>query len=216
MEINVKERIKILIYQCAALRYYSLLNISNKYATNEMDIFTQLCKDIYTNLLNDWIHFITTHSHQIDTVHTQLINKHNFTNCTIDKCQLVVRHYRNNGRNDKNIKIEPTKDAKFIFYRDIMDSIHQYLFHLYDLGLRLKSNIFEEKETDDSKEANDNYNCYDYKFAKLKNVIENKHKKLGAIMDRFTAENNKFNIQTGSTDAIAQQNDNNAKKGIII
>eukprot|EP01084_Bolivina_argentea_P096069 172714_1 len=196
----------------AALRYYSLLNISNKNSQNGIDIFAQLCEDNYTNLLNDWIHFITTHSNHIDTIHNQLIIKHNFPQCTIDKCQLVVRHYRNDRRNAKNIKIEPIKDAKCIFYRDIMDAMHQFLFHLYDLGLRLKSNIFEENEMDESKEANDEYNCYDYKFAKIKKIIETKHKKLGAVMDRFTAENNKFNIGMGSSDVMAQQNDN-AKEG---
>ena len=114
-----------------SLKYFDDLNISNESKNN--DTFIKFIKEIYggKNLLNDWIHFLSIHSNQIDDIleyYSLLDDDNNSKRCKISDCKLTARHYRNNRREE--IKSIPTStslekdpniddindDAQFIFF----------------------------------------------------------------------------------------------------
>eukprot|EP01084_Bolivina_argentea_P158579 276218_1 len=74
------------------LKYYSLLNISNNALSH--NLFTEFCINIYKNALNDYIHIISIHSHQLEIIIEILIKTDVFGVCTLSKCHLFQRHYR--------------------------------------------------------------------------------------------------------------------------
>eukprot|EP01084_Bolivina_argentea_P203535 347611_1 len=150
----------------------------------------------YTNLLNDWIHLIVNHSSQIDKIHTELIKNYNINHCAVSKCKLISRHYRNNRRTNK---INTTQDAKLAFYDDIMDTIHNFLFHLTDLGLRSNDNVYHSQIKNTLINQHNQYNVYDEIFAKKKTFISKQRKMLGFVVERFIDNNNKFNIHSVSS-----------------
>ena len=71
---------------------------------------------------------------------------------------LVWGHHRDRGINESQNKVYESNDndSEYIFYCDIMDGIHCFVYHLYDLGLRI-----------DAKEANGD-------FKKTKDLIDEK------------------------------------------
>eukprot|EP01084_Bolivina_argentea_P131536 232158_1 len=101
------------------MQYYQSLNVHNQSDQQNMII---LCNDVYTALLNDYIHMIQNHKEQ----HKDIFNMLQAT-CAIDKCSRIIRHYR-----FENQQIEEPDD-KFEFYRDVLDSMHCYLYHLQDV-----------------------------------------------------------------------------------
>ena len=77
-----------------------------------------------------------------------------------------------------------------------MDSLHFYLFHLYQCGLRVIQS--EEKEKEDEEKGDKEY--FDAAFSRIVKAI-NERKHITANFNRFE-NNNKYNLnvqqQTGS------------------
>eukprot|EP01084_Bolivina_argentea_P138359 243600_1 len=171
-----------------ALRYYTcLITHQNQYIP---DIFGTFCSDVYHELMNDWIHFILTHSEQLSQINKQL------SKCVVEDCEFVHR-YINSGQQTKH---KAKDDSKFAFYVEIMDQIHLYLFHLYDLGLRFNNSIFQEAKTNEKNNNTDpnnqQYECIDYQFGRMRDFISNKRKQFGFEAHRFQDTHNKYNIIT--------------------
>eukprot|EP01084_Bolivina_argentea_P260797 440542_1 len=186
----------------SGLKYYSLLNISDNELSH--DIFTQFCNDIYSNLLNDYNHTITIHSNQLEAISSVLIKSNLFSKCDINLCSFNTRHYNNNRRqiNDKK------EDAKFRFFREIFDNVHNFVFHLFDLGLRIRTNIKQKNDVDNGdtydvkSDVNngdiDGFDFIDNEFSKHKQMIQYQREKSGLTNYRYENENNKFNIQVSN------------------
>eukprot|EP01084_Bolivina_argentea_P201566 344535_1 len=174
-----------------ALKYFTLLNLSNNPDSN--NLFTEFCDDVYPNLLDDRIHIIRTHSSQLQQIHKALIEHQNIGKCTLSKCNLFQRHYAENRRPIANKN--KLYDSKFLFYRDIFDGMHHYLFHLFDIGMRIEMN--EEKKQIEE----DDYQCIDHEFSKKKGIINEKKNKLQFQVNRFNDDSNKFNIKTTETNS---------------
>eukprot|EP01084_Bolivina_argentea_P174594 302407_1 len=158
----------------ASLKYYTLLNVSHRYH----EIFNQFCGDIYKNLLDDWIHLISTHSNsdQLYEIHRQLVEEHNFSDCIIEYCSLIAAHYF----------VTKCNDTKYAFYANLMGQLHFYLFHLFDFGLRINYKTLNETITEESDQQNE--------FCKMRDIIFSSRKNTASFTSRFTQENNKYNI----------------------
>eukprot|EP01084_Bolivina_argentea_P304209 525312_1 len=106
------------------------------------DELINFCETKYqSSLLNDFIHILDEHNNETDLNKImKLLFNHNLRNeCDIINCQLSLRYHRNR-RYDFQIKSNDkiqSMDYRFIFWQDIMDQIHLYLYHLYDIGMRL-------------------------------------------------------------------------------
>eukprot|EP01084_Bolivina_argentea_P303177 523368_1 len=53
------------------LKYYQMLNVDNEEDANKL---VQFCKEIYTELLNDFIHIIIKHKDELDEIYDYVIN----------------------------------------------------------------------------------------------------------------------------------------------
>eukprot|EP01084_Bolivina_argentea_P259204 437281_1 len=190
-----KDETKIEIQDCEALnrlvnalKYYTLLNITNTESSHTL--FAEFCDNIYKNALNDFIHFMTTHSAQIEGIHKSIVNHQNFGVCNLSKCNMFNRHYTNDRR-QKQTMVEKT-DSKSIFYSDLFDRFHHFIYHLFDVGLRIpKSEIMtdtEQKQTDNN----------DFVFAKQQKIISQKREQRN--IDRFEDKTNaKYNMSIQKT-----------------
>eukprot|EP01084_Bolivina_argentea_P084460 152733_1 len=201
-EINVKNESTLKQNQCisleegcecinrmhSALRYYSSLNLDHsQHAENKL---VKYCNMTYKLLLNDYVHIVTNHNSDTDLhkIFNLLTASDDYIECTIAKCTLSSRHYRDRNVNNINkSKVESNKD--FMFYRDILDSMHCFLFHLYDFGLRIKNS------SENNYHAQGFENMYDHINSKIQ-ILQN----LG-VFD-VESQNNKFCFKTTETDTI--------------
>eukprot|EP01084_Bolivina_argentea_P163233 284004_1 len=93
----------------------------------------EFCEGKAKELIDDFIHITTKHStdNDIDAIYCKL--RKNCDECDVSNCVLSLRHNRNKSN-------ENSKNSQFIFWRDFFDSIHCYLFHIYDFGYRITKN----------------------------------------------------------------------------
>eukprot|EP01084_Bolivina_argentea_P102636 183853_1 len=66
----------------AALKYYSMLNISNE---NDIELLNIFFKEIYCQFIDDYIHFNNYHSHELEKINTELTADNSmFKSCQIN------------------------------------------------------------------------------------------------------------------------------------
>ncbi len=177
------------------LKYYQLLQIANNRLND--DIFADFSIERYRNqMITDWIHFISVHSNDLDDINAELVNDANFGECSMENCVLFERYYNERGRRlmDNKNKTE-TGDPILLFYSDLYDNMHHYLYHLYDIGLRIKHDDDDETETEDEIKCVDEW--IDTEFNVKQKIIATKKEKIGLKIDRFNDDNegkNKFNL----------------------
>eukprot|EP01084_Bolivina_argentea_P245448 410945_1 len=131
----------------AALKLYSTLNIIGD--ENDRDVWNKFMNQIYHNLIDDYIHFNNNHSHELENINKAIIDNKivGLIPCQISKCLFTSRHHNQASKTNEN-NLNPTEQ----FYKQTMDSLHFYLFHCFDVGLRVKN---ETKEGNDDKEKNE-------------------------------------------------------------
>eukprot|EP01084_Bolivina_argentea_P268284 455632_1 len=179
--------LKRLIY---GLKYCNTLNIEK--GKDDQNHLIDFCKSVYSGILNDYIHLMTEHSDS-DNLHdiNQSLQNYGIC-CNMFDCQLSLRHRR---RNASRIRANKLLNMKYHFYVDLFDTLHYYLIHLYQSGLRIKQDEINKMTS----EYNDTqYDCFDFEFSKLKTLIKQKSKKF----DSFESSgNNKFNITFAEQDS---------------
>eukprot|EP01083_Nonionella_stella_P224594 799341_1 len=115
----------------SALDYYE--NVDEK-QTDDGDL-VHACNSIYKSLLEDWIHVMTEHSKNTNLIFP--CEPHDILYCPI-----ANRHYFNKMVHDINVETEA------VFYRELLDSIHCYVYHLEDVGLRVLTKCRLEQSDD--------------------------------------------------------------------
>ncbi len=131
--------VKRLIY---GLQYYMSLDVKNK--QEDQDEFNNFVCNVYHTFLDDYIHLINVHADTLENINKSLLSSKKFKICDIKKCVFTGRHA---GTNNKNVN-EKISDFVLHFYTNAMDTLHFYLFHLFDVGLRVSS----KKHVNDSKD----------------------------------------------------------------
>eukprot|EP01084_Bolivina_argentea_P011361 21240_1 len=150
---------KVMVDHCDyIMRLKHVLNCHSLMNTSDQLVFNDQCR----TLLDDWIHVLTIHSHQLQNINQQLSND---ILCRINDCQLTARHY--------SIKQLTLKDYHCAFYQTLLDNIHFYLFHLYDIGLRI---VDDELTCISCKYDNIETNYVDVNFGKIRDIIIEKKK----------------------------------------
>ena len=170
-----------------ALQYYQHLDITNN--EDHQNIFKHFMTDVYPNYLNDHIHFVSTHAHQIEDIHNDFINNRGFKKCTITNCVFTSRHHR--LQNDENRHEDPN------FFKQSMDSLHHYIFHIFDSGLRITTRTIESMEASSNQDNEQMENEYfDARLAQLRQSLTSTDETTESF-ERFGGSNNsKFIIKT--------------------
>ena len=119
-----------------ALKYYETLDAEN--TATDRDKLVKFASDVYKGLLNDYIHIIDYHndSIQLEEISHILYEIYEFNTCDIDKCGKKLRYRKD--RSNEEMNVDPSLDPQYVFYRELFNQIHCYLYHLFDLGLRIR------------------------------------------------------------------------------
>lgn len=177
-----------LLRLATTLTYYSYINNSNKawFRYN----FTRFITQVHTNLIDDYIHFINQHGHQIEDIHEDFVNNYGFNNCNIKTCTFTSRHH---GLASNLYDVD--NDRVFEFYKSTMDSLHFYIFHIFEAGLRTKSNPAQNNGANRSE--SDHAHFVDREFDAIR-AISSATNKTTKSFQRFGCKNNsKFTIKAG-------------------
>eukprot|EP01084_Bolivina_argentea_P282869 484321_1 len=138
----------------SGLKYYE--SIKN----TKQESFDEYCDETYPNILNDYIHFILCHSNQIEEINKSILHNNDSDHCNITECGVFNRHYNDSGRRMTDKSDSLSNDEIFTFYSDLFDRFHYFIHHLFDVGIRIKTDEIKEIENKQTPE-----NLIDYKFA---------------------------------------------------
>eukprot|EP01084_Bolivina_argentea_P249492 417675_1 len=177
-----------------ALKDYSSLDLNSELDRNNL---VKFCYE-NTSLLDDYIHVLEIHNTKKDLTDISLLlaSQYQLHQCNINNCSFLARNYRNRNtqQNETEIQKEPLSDD-FIFFRDTMDIIHCYFFHLYDTAMRVKTED-TNNHNNTIGENEDQKHYFDAKFSNMLAIIKHKNKNLMQVKTIFDARfyNNKFSI----------------------
>ncbi len=160
-----------------ALSYYHKVSSSQ-----EPQKFIEFCDKNYSKqYLDDYIH--------VRTVHQNDINKHEMENTTctmVSSCVSTTRHYRDRSGKDNN-----NDDEAAHFCIDVFDSLHFFIYHMEECGLRVLVNDDILKGIENN---NDYTNCKDKVIQFIQKEIEKRQEKCGVFKRLDNTKNSKFNI----------------------
>ena len=174
-----------------SLSYYNLLDINNN--TNDQLIFNNFIETVYTySVYDDFYHLTKYHGNEMELIMDSAIKSHKLSSCDLSVCLYSDRHYRINKEDEPKFH---TDDMKYFYiYREMMDSLHFYVFHLITSGLRMsvKTDLNENDQDNDNEEKEtESLPYFDGSFSRISNVINHGRQKT----DRFARlSGNKFNI----------------------
>eukprot|EP01084_Bolivina_argentea_P032029 59253_1 len=178
---NVNEE-NIVDRMLKTMRYYESLDMNNY--TDQQNITIYL-KHTHQSFLNDYI-AILTKSYLFSSLKSRISHKL----CTFMDCTHCKHFYR-----DRCSTEERSDDMEYNFIRDMMDSCHCYLYHLHDVGLRVKIDINDLKPENEH-EQHQQY--FDFIFSIMVKEIQRKRIELQKLTvdgsDFYRFRHNKFRI----------------------
>eukprot|EP01083_Nonionella_stella_P173475 598520_1 len=170
-----------------ALAYYSHLDVQN--SKDGQHIFMAFINDVYPHILEDYAHLVKKHTN-LEAINNALRAKKVFDVCEVAKCACTARHQSRETTKPS----EQSSDAIVQFYSQLMDSLHFYLLHLFECGLRTPNVTPNDDDNDDKKEDHDQY--FDKQFARVSRMVNERHH-IRLSFGRFKT-NTKFNIQAAA------------------
>ena len=201
----------------ASIYHQSLLRRHSK-SLDGLQIFGEFIDSSYAYFLNDIIHLISGHAHDIEEIHNLMMKQSNSISCDINHCLITDRHCGiDDGQNGNIQKYKNHKDGPCKLYCQIFDNIHYYIVHIFEMGLREKKQDLEieaikmEQMYDD---GNDAWNCTDFAMKRRADKIQQLAQKLSRFRGRSRTNINKFTIQSQS--ASAQINESMSHKFLCV
>ena len=226
--IQTKDEVNInnctaMLRMLIALRYYATLKLDGISSTNNTEgIFLDFCENVYLQLLADYQHVITKHESHLEEINGQLINDDKYDNCDLTQCQLSRRYNKSTfsisrdqvDTKEKNNNTSIVIHQRLIFYQQIFDGIHQWLYHLFDAGMRIKSNVINEHQQglDNIQNEQEPAEDIDHVFGRITDYVRGKKEKSELISDRFDhgETNNKFKLSIAGKESNSDPSDSRA------
>ena len=192
-----------------AHNYYMLLDIQNN--NDHQEIFIRFVNTVYkTNILNDYEHLTKHHRNNIYEINNIITKTSTLPSshkpCKLKQCAATTRHYARDRKVDKmdEKENEPTQniDEELLFYCNLFDSVHLYLIHAFEFGLRVIPHQYKDKVVIDDSKDNDEYEKKDiylnHAFKAMTEDIKRK-REISAQFSRFNTSNGKFSIGIDQT-----------------
>ena len=180
---------------CTASVYFHALTSSTTLNEEEIrTLFVDFNQNVYLSLIDDTAHFISERDKDIERVHTEWTEQYGLPKCSLSKCAKAMRHC-GRERRAQNMDSE-NEDELYSFYESLYDRVHHFIFHLFDIGMRVNSSSLTS--TADSSDGDDeSYGCsQDMLFAAEQDHIKTQQKQCNQSKDRIDGANTKFTIQT--------------------
>eukprot|EP01084_Bolivina_argentea_P037292 68972_1 len=176
-------------------RHQKKKKISKNRVTKKIgqELLITFCTQQYSNFLNDYIHVITCHGNgnNVTQINSELINKYGFKTCNLSLCDKSVRHFEREEHKESDM----SEDIKYSFYSSYFDSLHFFLFHLFDMAYRSEINDNSDG-IDDTAADSESFASIDTAFATKRDKIAETKKKYATNIGRLNVEkNSKFNIK---------------------
>ena len=187
---------------CAASRLFeAITNNSEINEEKKKSILVQFCSEIYVSFLDDVSHFVQGHSNDINEIHEEWTRRYGLPKCTVTECIQTARHYRRgNSERMKTKEDDNEQNALYDFYRSEFDKVHNFVFHLYELGLRVDiSKLNLNEEGTDEKQTEFKGAKVDKLFAAERKHIKMRRKESNVNSERMNSENNKYTMQMTAT-----------------
>eukprot|EP01083_Nonionella_stella_P257467 881273_1 len=176
------------------LSYYQKLNVQN--SIDSQAIFMTFINDIYTNILDDYSHLVKEHNNDLEAINKVLKEQKVFEACDVTKCRFTSRHQ---SRNTMNAMKKRSMDPVVQFYAELLDSIHFYLIHLFECGLRTER--VNPNDTYDRKEAAAEHNMYYDQAVTRISKIMNERQDIRFTFNRLNNNSSKFNIKAAAVES---------------
>ena len=182
---------------CIPSKYYDVLCGTKLDEEKKKELLVEFMETVYDSVLDDTAHFIKGHEADLQRVWSEWTELYGFAKCTASKCVKSARHYGRGKRNRQKEKMSDNdENALFTFYQSIFDRFHNYLAHLYQIGLRVDTETLFKKGNDEKEDGDLKGMTVDTVFAAERDHIKSTKKESELDFDRFDGENNKFTIQT--------------------
>ena len=159
--------------------------------------------ETYPQLLDDFVHFTTMHDQHLADVHHEAMKRKRLGGCLLKDCVMAGRHCDVEDDDDAvaiSRKILPTEA---VFWMDYLDSVHFYVLHAFDFGLRMKIEDVDCKaKNNDEQVASEDVTdaCFvDVAFQRLQDKIHAKRAKLHRFFGRAETAQNKFKFSTSES-----------------
>ena len=185
----------------ASRLFEAITNYSEIKEEKKKSILVEFCSETYVCLLDDVTHLVQGHSNDINQFHEEWTQRYALSKCTVTECAKTARHYRRgNSERMKRKEDGNEQDALYDFYESEFDKVHNFVFHLYDLGLRVDtSSLTLNQEEDDEKESELKGVKVDKLFAAERKHIKMRRKENNVNSERMNSENNKYTMQMIAT-----------------
>eukprot|EP01084_Bolivina_argentea_P086410 156186_1 len=163
-----------------AMKYYQRLDITDNDDKSKVD---SLYHDKYEHIVNDFTHLIHEHPNKLDAMYDFATKNLKLKKCNVENCP-YTRLYNTNKtgehqESDNNNKTEEI--VKFEYARDILDSIHCYVLHQYDLGFAIHKdtkNKFIQQQMDNILNQDDEIDLCKDATAFISDIIKQVKQKL--------------------------------------
>ena len=192
------ESCSVLKRLCVASLYSAMLSASELDENEKKTVFVGFNEDIYNFIVDDTAHLIQNHSDDLQRIDREWTEKYGFPSCTVSECARSSRHY-GRGRRERTTGISKDQqedDALYSFYESIYDRLHNFVAHLYDIGLRVDESKLLEDVQGDGKEDDLEGLSVDKLFEAERDRIRMKREQCNLELDRLEDAVNKFTIQT--------------------
>ena len=143
-----------------ALSYYDKLNIINN--ENDKILFCNFMDTLYQTIVyDDFNYLIKYYQNDIKEIRNLAISKYKINDYKLSECDYSNRHFRvneletdqhqtdHNKTSDDQTDDDNNDDLKYFnLYKETMDTLYFYIFHLFQSGLRVqdmdkKADIFD-------------------------------------------------------------------------
>eukprot|EP01084_Bolivina_argentea_P149012 260404_1 len=99
---NVVQNCSSLARISHCLQYYSMLDITTN--AKDQNTFEYFLQNIYNGMLNDYVHLIREHSHQLGHIRDCLVDSNKMQVCDVSKCIYTTRHHRKDKNNNQSMR----------------------------------------------------------------------------------------------------------------
>ena len=197
-DIPITERCSALKRLCTANLYFDALSTSKSVdETMKRALFVEFNEVVYGSFLEDTVHLVKEHDGDIRQIHAEWTERYGVPKCTVSDCTKTARHYGRGRRDRKRESESEEEDALYAFYESLLDRVHHFVAHLFEIGLRVEASSLTLSEGGgDEKEAESEGVAVDKLFAAERDHIKSRRKELKLDSERMSPENTKFTIQT--------------------
>ena len=198
-DIPITERCSALKRLCTASLYFDAMNSAKLEDGERRTLWVEFNEEVYQNVVEDTIHLVQKHDGDIQRIQREWTERYGLPKCTVSECTKTARHYGRERRERKKERNNGEEDALYAFHQSLHDRVHHFLFHLFDIGMRVETpSMAQGAEDEEQKEANLEGVAVDKCFAAERDLIKKRKDELKLTSGRMDPENNKFTIQTVS------------------